>query len=195
MTITMEQVKELRARTGAGVVDAKAALQENNGDIEQAIVALRKKGKASAAKKADRATREGYIATYIHSNHKVGVLVSLLCETDFVARNEKFQELGRNIALHIAAADPTVVRPEDVPAEAVEAEKAIALEQAKAGNKPANIQEKIVEGKLKTFRDEQSLLTQKYVKDPSKTIADLIHEAVGELKENITVGEFKRIKI
>lgn len=191
----MEQVKELRARTGAGVVDAKAALQEASGDIDQAIASLRKKGKASAAKKADRATREGVIGTYIHSNNKVGVMLSLLCETDFVARNAKFQELARNIALHIAAADPTVVRPEDVPAAALEAEKAIALEQAKVGNKPANIQEKIVEGKLKTFREEQALLTQKYVKDSSMTIADLIHEAVGELKENITVGEFKRIKI
>lgn len=191
----MEQVKELRARTGAGVVDAKQALEESAGDVEQAIVTLRKKGKASAAKKADRATREGYIATYIHSNNKVGVMVSLLCETDFVARNEKFQKLGRNIALHIAAADPTVVSPDDVPAAAVEAEKAIALEQAKAGNKPEAIQEKIVTGKLKTFREEQSLLTQKYVKDSSMTIADLIHDAVGELKENITVGEFKRIKI
>jgi len=193
--ITMEQVKELRARTGAGVVDAKQALEESAGDVEQAIVTLRKKGKASAAKKADRATREGFVATYIHSNYKVGVMLSLLCETDFVARNEKFQELGRNIALHIAAADPTVVSPEDVPVAAVEAEKAIALEQAKAGNKPEAIQEKIVTGKLKTFREEQSLLTQKYVKDPSITIADLIHDAVGELKENITVGEFKRIKI
>lgn len=191
----MEQVKELRARTGAGVVDAKAALQEASGDMDQAIASLRKKGKASAAKKADRATREGAIGTYIHSNNKVGVMLSLLCETDFVARNEKFQELARNIALHIAAADPTVVRPEDVPAAALEAEKAIALEQAKVGNKPANIQEKIVAGKLKTFREEQALLTQKYVKDSSMTIADLIHEAVGELKENITVGEFKRIKI
>ncbi len=191
----MEQVKELRARTGAGVVDAKQALEESAGDVEQAIVTLRKKGKASAAKKADRATREGFVATYIHSNYKVGVMLSLLCETDFVARNEKFQELGRNIALHIAAADPTVVSPEDVPVAAVEAEKAIALEQAKAGNKPEAIQEKIVTGKLKTFREEQSLLTQKYVKDPSITIADLIHDAVGELKENITVGEFKRIKI
>ena len=191
----MEQVKELRARTGAGVVDAKQALQDSSGDIDQAIAVLRKKGKASAARKADRETREGAISTYIHSNNKVGVMLSLLCETDFVARNEKFQELARNIALHIAAADPAVVRPEDVPAEAIEAEKAIALEQAKAGNKPANIQEKIVEGKLKSFRDEQALLTQKYVKDSSMTIADLIHVAVGELKENITVGEFKRIKI
>lgn len=193
--VTMEQVKELRSRTGAGVVDAKQALQEAAGDVEQAIVLLRKKGKSSAAKKAVRATREGVIGTYIHGNKKVGVLVSLLCETDFVARGEKFQELARNIALHIAAADPTVVRPEDVPAEAVEAERAIALEQAKAGDKPAAIQEKIVAGKLKTFREEQALLTQKYVKDSSKTIADIIHEAVGEIGENITVGEFKRIRI
>lgn len=193
--VTMEQIKELRTRTGAGVVDAKQALQENDGDIDQAIAFLRKKGKASAAKKADRATREGYIATYIHGNSKIGVMVSLLCETDFVARNEKFQELGRNIALHIAAADPTVINPSDVPADALAAEQAIALEQAKAGNKPQAIQDKIVAGKLKAFSEEQALLTQDYVKDPSKTIGDLIHEAVGELKENITVGEFKRIKI
>ncbi len=195
MTITMEQVKELRARTGAGVVDAQQALQEAEGDIDQAITLLRTKGKASAAKKADRATREGVIGTYIHSNSKVGVMVALLCETDFVARNDKFKELARSIALHIAAADPAVIRPEDVPAEAVEAEKAIALQQAQAAGKPAAIQEKIVEGKLRTFREEQSLLTQKYVKDPSKTIADLLHEAVGELGENVTVGEFKRIDI
>lgn len=193
--VTREQVKELRLRTGAGVVDAKQALQESHGDIEQAAVLLRKKGKASAAKKADRTTGEGYVAMYIHSNSKVGVIVSLLCETDFVARNAKFQELARNIALHIAAADPAVVSPQDVPESAVEAERAVAVEQAKAGNKPANIQEKIVAGKLKTFREEQALLTQQYVKDQNLTVADLIHEAVGELKENITVGEFKRIKI
>lgn len=191
----MELVKELRTRTGAGVVDAKQALTEASGDIEQAITWLRKKGKASAAKKATRATREGVVATYIHSNHKVGVMLSLLCETDFVARNEKFKELARNIALHIAAADPLVVRPEDVPAETVEAERSLALEQAKAGGKPANIQEKIVEGKIKTFREEQSLLTQAYVKDPKRTVGDIIHEAVSELGENISVGEFKRLII
>ncbi|MEX1997502.1 MAG: elongation factor Ts [Candidatus Andersenbacteria bacterium] len=191
----MEQVKELRARTGAGVVDAKTALTETAGDIDQAITLLRKKGKAVATKKADRATREGTIATYIHSNSKVGVMISLLCETDFVARNETFKELARNLALHIAAADPTVVRPEDVTPEAVAAEEAIALEQAKASSKPANIQEKIVAGKLKTFREEQALLTQPYVKDPSRTVGELIQEAQATLGENISVKEFKRFSI
>lgn len=193
--VTMEQVKELRARTGAGVVDAKTALTETAGDIDQAITLLRKKGKAVATKKADRATREGTIATYIHSNSKVGVMISLLCETDFVARNETFKELARNLALHIAAADPTVVRPEDVTPEAVAAEEAIALEQAKASSKPANIQEKIVAGKLKTFREEQALLTQPYVKDPSRTVGELIQEAQATLGENISVKEFKRFSI
>lgn len=193
--VTTEQIKELRSRTGAGVMDAKQALQEASGDVDQAITLLRKKGKASAAKKAVRATKEGSIGTYVHSNNKVGVMVSLLCETDFVARNEKFQELARSIALHIAAADPSVVRPEDVPAEAIEAERAIALEQAAAAGKPAAIQEKIVEGKLKTFRNEQSLLTQPYVRDPNRTVGDLISDAVAELGENITVKEFKRLVI
>lgn len=193
--VTMEQVKELRQRTGAGVVDAKKALEEATGDIEQAITLLRKKGQASAAKKATRVTKEGVVSYYIHSNNKIGVMVSLLCETDFVARNQKFQDLARNIALHIAAADPAVVRPEDVPADLVAAEEAIAKEQAQAGGKPAEIQEKIIEGKLKTFRNEQALLTQPYIKDPKRTIADLVHDAVGELGENITVGEFKRMVI
>lgn len=195
MTITLEQIKELRARTGAGVVDVKAALAESKGDIESAIAILRKKGKASAAKKASRATREGFVGSYIHSNHKIAVLVSVLCETDFVARSDRFRALARDIAMHIAAADPLVVSPDDVPESEVEAERQIALEQAAAKDKPKEIQEKIVAGKLKKFREEKALLTQPFVKDPSKTIADIIHEAVGELGENITVGEFKRILI
>jgi elongation factor Ts len=195
MTITLEQIKELRQRTGAGVVDVKAALAESKGDIEAAIAILRKKGKASAAKKANRQTREGVVGNYIHSNHKVAVLVSVLCETDFVARSDRFRTLVRDIAMHIAATDPLVVSPDDVPAAEVEAERQIALEQAAAKDKPAQIQEKIVAGKLKKFREERALLTQPFVKDPNKTIADIIHEAVGELGENITVGEFKRIAI
>lgn len=191
----VQQIKELRTRTGAGFVDVKEALEETKGDVEQAVALLRKKGKASAAKKATRQTNEGTVATYIHSNGKIGVLVTLLCETDFVARTEKFQALARSIALHIAAADPTVVRPDDVPADVLEAERAVALEQAAAAGKPQNIQDKIVEGKLKTFREEQALLTQAFVKDPSKTVADVISEAVGELGENITVNEFKRLVI
>jgi elongation factor Ts len=195
MAITTEQIKELRARTGAGIVDSKQALQESAGNIEEAITLLRKKGKASAAKKAQRQTKEGVIGNYIHSNQKVGVMVSLLCETDFVARNAKFQELARNIALHIAASDPSVVSPEDVPEDEVAKERAIAEDQAQATGKPAAIQTKMIEGKLKKFREERALLTQPYVKDPNKTVGDLLHEAISEIGENITIGEFKRLAI
>lgn len=193
--VTSEQIKELRQRTGAGIMDSKKALSENNGDVEKAIVWLRQKGKASAAKKATRQTKEGVVATYIHSNNKLAVAVSLLCETDFVGRNERFQELARSIALHIAAADPLVIRPEDISEDTVASERAIAQEQAKNSNKPAAIQEKIIEGKIKSFRNERALLTQPFVKDPSKTVGELISEAVSELGENISVGSFSRIVV
>lgn len=192
---TAEQVKELRAQTGCGVIECKLALEEAGGDIAQAIILLRKKGVIKAAKKADRQTSEGVIASYVHTNGKIAVLVSVLCETDFVARNEVFQELARNIALHIAAMDPLVVQPDDVSPEALAAEEAIAKEQATASGKPPAIQEKIVAGKLKTFREERALLTQPFVKDPSKTVAQLVQEAISELGENITVQEFSRITI
>lgn len=195
MTITMTQIKELRTRTGAGVVDVKSALAESKGDIEQAITILRKKGKASAAKKATREVKEGIVASYIHSNQKIAVLVSVLCETDFVARSPRFQQVARDIAMHIAAADPAVVSPDDVPEADVEAERQVALGQDAMKGKPAEIQEKILSGKLKKFREDRALLTQPFVKDPNKTVADLIHEAVGELGENITIGEFKRLTI
>lgn len=193
--VTLEQVKELRGHTGCGVIDCRQALEEAGGDMDQAITLLRKQGRTKAAKKADRETSEGVVASYIHSNNKVGSMVSLLCETDFVARNEKFQELAHNIALHIAALEPIAVKPDDISPELVEQERKIALEQAASSGKPAEIQEKIVEGKLKTFRDEQSLMSQSYVKDPSKTIEDLITQAIQELGENITVRDFKLIKI
>jgi elongation factor Ts len=193
--ITSEHVKELRARTNCGIVDCKKALEESNGNVEEAVLWLRRKGKASAAKKAERQTKEGVVANYIHSNHKLGVLVALSCETDFVARNERFQELARSIAVHIAAMDPLVVRPEDIPDAVIESEKSIALEQASASGKPATIQEKIVAGKLKSFRAERALLTQPFVKDPSKTVADLINEAISELGENISVSSFSRLTI
>lgn len=193
--VTLDQVKELRGHTGCGVVDCRQALEEAGGDMDQAITLLRKQGRTKAAKKADRETSEGVVASYIHSNNKVGSMVSLLCETDFVARNEKFQELAHNIALHIAALEPIAVKPDDISPELVEQERKIALEQAASSGKPAEIQEKIVEGKLKTFRDEQSLMSQSYVKDPSKTIEDLITQAIQELGENITVRDFKLIKI
>lgn len=195
MTITLEQVRELRTRTGAGVVDVKKALAETDGNVEKAITWLREKGKATAAKKAARATTEGVIGTYVHSNQKLAVMVALACETDFVARTDKFQELARNIALHIAAADPLVVSPDQVPEAEVEAEKAIALKQLEGQKKPANILEKIIEGKLKKFREEKALVTQSYVKDPDKTVGDLIKELIGELGENITVNDFKRLTL
>lgn len=190
-----EQIKELRARTGAGVVDCQQALKAAQGDLELAITWLRQKGKAAVAKKATRRTNEGIITTYIHGNHKLGVMVSLLCETDFVARNDRFHELARNIALHIAAADPAVVRPEDLPEEIVASERAIAQEQAKSSGKPAAIQEKIVSGKLDSFRQEKALLTQPFVKDLNKTVGELIQEAVLELGENISVGSFSRLTV
>jgi len=191
----MEQIKDLRARTGAGVVDAKEALSASEGDMDKAILWLREKGKATVAKKSSRETNEGVIGTYLHGNKKIAVLVSLVCETDFVARNEKFQELAQNIAMHIAASDPLVVRPEDVKEEDVAGEKEFAMKQLEKEGKPANMLEKIVEGKLKKFREERALLTQPYVKNPKQTVEQLITEAVQEIGENISVQEFVRLSI
>jgi len=195
MTITVEQIKELRSLTGAGVVDVKKALAETGGDIQKAITWLREKGKASAAKKGNRKTSEGVIGTYIHSNNKLAVLVALACETDFVARTDKFQELARNIALHIAAADPLVVKPEEVPEAEVENEKAIALKQFEGQKKPQEIMDKIVEGKIKKYREERALVTQPFVKNPDMNVGDLIKESIAELGENITVNDFKRLSL
>ncbi|OGY31537.1 MAG: elongation factor Ts [Candidatus Andersenbacteria bacterium RIFCSPHIGHO2_02_FULL_45_11] len=193
--ITMDQIKDLRGRTGAGVVDAKQALEASAGDMEKAIVWLREKGKATVAKKSARETNEGVIGAYMHTTKKIAVLVSLVCETDFVARNEKFQELAQNIAMHIAANDPLVVRPEDVKDEDVAAEKEFALKQLEKEGKPAAMLEKIVEGKLKKFREERALLTQPYVKNPKQTIEQLVAEAVQEIGENISIKEFVRLSI
>ena len=191
----MEQIKDLRSRTGAGVVDAKQALSESSGDMDKAIMWLREKGKATALKKSARETNEGVIGYYLHGNKKIAVLVSLVCETDFVARNEKFQELAQNIAMHIAASDPLVVRPEDVTDEDVAAEKEFALKQLEKEGKPEAMREKIVEGKLKKFREERALMTQPYVKNPKQTIEQLVAESVQEIGENITVKEFTRLAI
>lgn len=195
MAVTMEKIKELRERTGAGVLDAKEALTSASGDIDQAITWLREKGKATAAKKAARETHEGAIATYVHGNNKLAVMVTLLCETDFVARNEKFQELARNIAMHIAAMDPLVVDGKDVPAAELDAERELAQKQLEGQNKPAEIQAKIIEGKLRKYSEERALLTQPYVKDPKKTVGEIIQEAIHELGENITIKEFARLSI
>lgn len=192
---TLDVIKELRERTGCGMVDCKQALDEAKGDVEVAITVLRKKGIVKVAKKASRETREGTIAAYVHSNKKVAVLVSLLCETDFVARTDRFNTLAHDIALHIAAADPLVVKPEDIAPESIEAERALALELVKNSGKPPAIQEKIVTGKLKSFAEERALLTQPFVKDPSKTVGQLLQEAVSELGENVTIGQFSRVII
>ena len=195
MTITLDQIKELRSRTGAGVLDAKNALNESDGDLDKAMNWLREKGKASAAKKSARETKEGVVASYVHGNNKVAVLVAVTCETDFVARNEKFQELAKNIALHIVASDPLVVSPDDLSETELGDEIAFIDKQLAEDKKPEDIKAKIKEGKVKKFKEERALLTQPFVKDPSKTIEDLLKEAISELGENITVAEFKRISI
>ncbi len=195
MTYDLRQIRELRSRTGCGVVDCREALAEAGGDVEKALVVLRKRGMAKAARKAGRETGEGTIASYVHTNHKVAVLVALLCETDFVARNEKFRYLARDLALHIAAMNPAAVSPDDIPEGLIQEERELAEEQAKESGKPEAIQAKMVEGKLKKFREEQSLLTQPFVKDTNKTVRDLITEAVHELGENISVDRFCRLDI
>lgn len=192
---SMEQIKDLRSRTGCGIVDCKEALQEAGDDVEQAIILLRKKGKVQAEKKATRETQEGVVVSYIHSNDRIGVLLTLLCETDFVARNEKFQELAHDVAVHVAAMDPVAISPDDIDSDLVDKERKLAEEQAKESGKPAEIQTKMVEGKINKFKEEGALVKQAFVKDPNKTIEDIINEAVGELGENITIKEFTRFSI
>jgi elongation factor Ts len=195
MPITMEEIKTLRERTGAGVMDVKAALAESDGNIERAVEILRKKGAASAVKKSGRDAKEGWIGSYVHSNGKIGVIVEINCETDFVARNADFQEFTKTIAMQIAATDPLVVKPEDVSEELVNKEKEIAIEQLKAEGKPEAMFDKILEGKMKKFREERALITQPFIKDQDKTVGDLLSEAVAKIGENIQIGRFKRIEI
>lgn len=193
--ISAAQVKELREKTGAPMMDCRNALQEAKGDLEQAVVVLRKRGMASAAKKASRTTTEGAVGSYIHAGRKIGVLVELDCESDFVARTEDFQELLKDIAMHIAAADPRYVRREDVTAEDLEREKDIYRSQAAATGKPAPVIEKIVEGKMSKFYEEVCLLDQPFVKDQSVTIKDLIAQKIGKLGENLLIRRFARFKV
>lgn len=195
MEISAAEVKALREQTGAGMMDCKRALQETEGDVEAAIEWLRKKGAASADKRMGRQAREGVIESYIHHSRDVGVLLELNCETDFVARTDQFQELARDLAMHIAATDPIAISREDVPAETVERERAIYLAQAKEEGKPEQIAEKIVEGRLRKFFEERTLLEQKYVKDPDVSVANRIGETQGKLGEKIVVGRFVRYKI
>ena len=193
MEITAAMVKKLRDATGAGMMECKAALTEANGDIDAATTLLRKRGLAAATKKAGRSTSEGLIGHYIHLGGKIGVLVEINCESDFVARTDKFQELTREIAMHIAAANPTYVRREDVPAELVEREKEIYRDQVK--DKPAQVIEKIVDGKLNSYYQQFCLMEQASVRDPNVTITQLVQDAIRLLGENITVNRFTRMKV
>ena len=193
--IDAKQVKDLREKSGAPMGDCLKALQESKGDMEQAFVILRKRGMASAQKKASRSTNEGAVGNYIHAGGKIGVLIELNCESDFVARTEDFQELLKDIAMHIAASDPRYVRREDVTAEDMEREKEIYRAQAAATGKPAPVVEKIVEGKMSKFYEEVCLLDQPFIKEQSMTIAQLIAQKVGKLGENITVRRFARFKV
>jgi len=195
MNISATQVKELREKTGAPMMDCKQALTEAKGDMEQAVVVLRKKGVSVAAKKATRVTSEGSVASYIHAGGKIGVLVEINCESDFVARTEDFKELVHDIAMHIAASDPKFVRKEDVTPEAYEREKDIFRAQAIASGKPANIAEKMVEGKMAKFYEEVCLLEQPFIKDQTVSIAQLIAIKIGKLGENIAVRRFARFKV
>jgi elongation factor Ts len=194
-TISPKDVSELRARTGAGMMDCKRALEEGGGDMEKASEILRKKGIAKAEKRTGKSASQGIIVSYLHHNGQVGVLVELNCETDFVARTEEFQQLARDIALHVASADPIGVTPEDIPAELLERERRIAEDQVAQEGKPENIRPKIVEGKLKKFVAERTLTEQLYVKDDKKTVGQLVKEASGRLGETIAVRRFARFKV
>lgn len=192
MEISAGLVKELREKTGAGMMDCKKALTETSGDFEKAMEYLRKKGIASAAKKAGRATKEGAIFSYIHGEGKVGVLVEVNCETDFVARTEQFKQFIKDISMHIAAASPQWVTPEEVPAATLTKEKEIAIAQMQSSGKPAAVLEKIAEGKIKKFFEDFCLMQQPFVKDPNKTIEQLQKETVALLGENISIRRFTR---
>lgn len=191
----LEKIKKLREKTGAGMVDIKKALTEADGDETKAIEILRKKGLEKASKKSSRETQEGTIASYIHSNGRVGATVKLLCETDFVARNDEFKTLAQDIAMHITAMNPRWIKPEEASVEIIAKEKEIWVEQLKNEKKPENIIPGILAGKEKSFREEFALMTQSFVKDPERTIEALINEKIAKIGENIQVGEFSRLEL
>ena len=193
--ISAAMVKQLREKTGAGMMDCKNALSEVDGDIEKAIELLRKKGLATAQKRAGRALSEGIIQSYIHMTGKLGVLVEVNCETDFVAKNEDFKEFAKNIAMHIAATNPLGITPENISQELVEKEKEIYRAQALDMGKPENVIDKIVEGKLNKFYQENCLLNQPYVRDTDISIADLLNELIARIGENISIKRFVRYQI
>ena len=195
MTISAQAVKELREKTGAGMMDCKKALAETDGDGEKAIAYLREKGIAKAAGKAGRATKEGVIFPYIHPGDKLGVLVEINCETDFVARTDDFRAFAKDIAMHIAASDPTSVRREDVDPKLVESEKQIYRTQAINEGKPEKILDRIVDGKIEKFYAETCLLEQPFVKDPEKTVSELVQEIIAKLGENMGIKRFIRFRL
>ncbi len=193
--ITTQMIKELRERTNAGMMDCKKALQECDGDMDKAVDWLRQKGLAVAAKRAGRATSEGTVQSYLHAGNKIGVLVEVDCETDFVAKNDQFVQFAKDLALHICATNPVAIRREDVPSELVEREKEIYKQQAIESGKPENIVEKIVEGRLDKFFKEVCLLEQPYVKDPDVTIQDKLNELVAKMGENISIKRYARFQV
>jgi elongation factor Ts len=193
--ISAKLVKELREKTGAGMMDCKEALAASGGDMTQAVEFLRKKGLATAQKRAGRATSEGTIASYIHMGGKLGVMVEVNSESDFVAKNEQFQEFAKNIAMHIAASNPLGIRPEDIPPEIIAKEREIYAAQAKETGKPEKVIEKIVEGKLKKFFEDSCLLNQAYVRNPDITVGDLLNELIARIGENISVKRFVRFQV
>ncbi|MEJ2690638.1 MAG: translation elongation factor Ts [Deltaproteobacteria bacterium] len=195
MTITSQMVKELREKTNAGMMDCKKALTETGGDMEKAVDLLRQKGLAVAQKRAGRATSEGVVQTYIHGGGKLGVMVEVNCETDFVAKTDGFIEFARDIAMHVAASNPVSISREEVPAELIEREKAIFTQQAIDSGKPANIAEKIVLGRMDKFFAENCLLEQKFVKNPDISIQDLLNELVAKMGENISIKRFARFQV
>lgn len=195
MKITSQMVKELRDKTNAGMMDCKKALTETEGDLEKAVDLLRQKGLAVAAKRADRATSEGIVQTYIHAGGKLGVMVEVGCETDFVAKTDSFIEFSKDIAMHIAAANPVAIGRDAVPEDLLAREKEIYIKQAQDSGKPENILEKIVSGKIDKFYSEICLMEQKFVKNPDLTVQDMLNEIIASLGENITIKRYARFQV
>ena len=194
MSTTIEKIKQLREETAAGMMDVKRALEESEGDVDGARRVLRERGQALAAKKSSREATEGLIDAYVHFNGRVGVLLEVNCETDFVARTDEFKQFAHNLALHVASVNPkaVAVRPEDIPAEVLSEERQIAETQAANMGKPENVQERIVEGRMKKFVSERALLTQPYVKDPDRTVGDLLQDTIQQVGENVVIRRFVR---
>lgn len=192
---SLEQIKKIREVTGAGIVDVKKALDEAAGDEKKAMDILKERGQQKALKKSERIAGEGMISAYVHSNGKLGVLVKLLCESDFVARNEEFLDLAKDIAMHVAAMSPKYLKPEDVPSEEIEEERKVWIEELKKEGKSEELISKIIEGKEKKYREEISLLTQPFVKDPDMTVEELVSGKIAKIGENIQISDFVKMEL